>query len=59
MRAASPKKQHAAEHGFVVAAGGDGTINDVVNGLAGSDAALGILPVGTMNVFRRRTWAPK
>lgn len=35
----------------IVAAGGDGTINEVVNGIAGSDVVFGILPVGTMNVF--------
>lgn len=45
--------RHAAKEGFetIVAAGGDGTINEVVNGIAGSDAALGLLPLGTMNVF--------
>ncbi|MEM6885257.1 MAG: diacylglycerol kinase family protein [Verrucomicrobiota bacterium] len=35
----------------VLAAGGDGTINEVANGLAHTDASLGILPIGTVNVF--------
>ena len=47
-------------HGLVVAAGGDGTVNEVLQGLCKVNAgrenpadhvALGVLPMGTMNVF--------
>ena len=36
---------------LILVAGGDGTINEVVNGMAGSDVPLGVLPCGTANVL--------
>lgn len=36
---------------LIVAAGGDGTINEVLNGMADSGVSLGVLPFGTANVL--------
>jgi YegS/Rv2252/BmrU family lipid kinase len=36
---------------LIAAAGGDGTINEIVNGLRGKDIALGLIPLGTANVL--------
>ncbi|HXY71210.1 MAG TPA: diacylglycerol kinase family protein [Actinomycetota bacterium] len=43
----------------VVTLGGDGTINEVVNGLAGTDVPLGVLPGGGANVFARSIGLPR
>lgn len=41
----------ASDADLVIVAGGDGTINEVINGMAGSQVPLAVLPGGTANVL--------
>jgi len=43
----------------IIAGGGDGTINEVINGLAGSPKKLAVIPWGTGNVFATEMRFPK
>ena len=52
-------RQHMQSgRGLFVAAGGDGTINGVIQALVNTDAVLGVIPVGTFNHFARDLGLP-
>ncbi|MEE8472976.1 MAG: diacylglycerol kinase family protein [Dehalococcoidia bacterium] len=57
---ATERARDAARRGVkvVISAGGDGTVHEVANGLVGTDTALGVIPVGTTNVWALQMGIP-
>ena len=45
-------------HDVIIGAGGDGTINEVINGMIGSNKKLAVIPWGTGNVFAEEMKLP-
>lgn len=58
MHAQDLAEQAARKFDVIVIVGGDGTIQEVLNGMVGSDAAFGILPLGSGNDFVRAVPIP-
>jgi len=58
---ASELARHAAAEGreLVIAAGGDGTVNEVAQGLANTQTVLGLMPLGSVMNMARTLWVPR
>lgn len=52
------QKAVAEKYDIIVAVGGDGTVNEVARGLAGSGIAMGIIPIGSGNGLARELKIP-
>lgn len=51
--------KHAANNSdVIVAIGGDGTVNEVTNGLINSNSSLGVIPLGSGNDFAKMLYIP-
>jgi len=53
------KKAIEKSPSLIIAAGGDGTFNEVINGIAGSETPMAILPLGTTNVLAKELGIPE
>lgn len=51
-------RERASDRDLIIVCGGDGTVNEVVNGLAGSAVPLALLPAGTANVLAKELGLP-
>ena len=60
-RAAGAKAKRAVEQGVdaIIVCGGDGTVFDALQGVAGSEVPLGIIPFGTGNILAQNLNTPK
>ncbi len=52
-------REKASAYDLVAVFGGDGTINEVANGLAGGNTPMGVIPNGTGNDFARSAGIPR
>lgn len=48
----------AGGYELVIACGGDGTVSEVANGLAGSTVPMGVIPAGTVNIWAAEAGIP-
>jgi len=52
--------QESVRQGYshIIACGGDGTINEVVNGIVDTNVVMGIIPLGTENILAKSMDVP-